>query len=517
MNSFNIINANIICPVNSKREIESLTIKNGKIININQTDSSLYTINLKGNTLIPGFTDSHFHLKNLGKRLEQLQLKRVESPHIISEMVIKKSQKLPQNTWITGFGWDQTLWEDEAFPPSNLLNKIHTHPVMLTRIDGHSIWVNDYALKLGGYDVKNLKSPEGGQIINNCVLLDNAMNPIWDAQPEDSFDDVKRWIKTAAQTARSRGITNVHDAWQDADTVRAIQELAEAGEFPIRCYGMLASSDSTLLTSYFENGHYESDLYTIRSVKAFIDGALGSRGAALLEPYSDDHCNCGLILISQDEFEQLAHQCRDANFQLCTHAIGDKGNQYVLDTYSNAIHNSPNHRWRIEHAQMVRDEDIPRFAEHQILPSMQPSHCTSDMRWMKNRIGDHRIHRISRWQSFIDVGLPVPGGSDCPIEDGEPLFEYYAAVTRQDHYGWPKDGWQSQEKLNRLDALKMFTSWAAYGEFAEHRRGQLKVGYDADFSILSENILECTDTEILNIEIVDSSVNGIFSNSVFQV
>ncbi len=517
MNSFNLINGKFICPVNSSLEISSLTIKNGKISSLNNIENSLPSINLKGNTLIPGFTDSHFHLKNLGKRLEQLQLKGIDSPHTISELVVEKSQILPPNTWITGFGWDQTLWEDEAFPPSHLLNKIDTHPVMLTRIDGHSIWVNEYALKLGGYDITKLHSPEGGSIINDCVLLDNAMNPIWDAQPDDKFEDVKRWIKTAVKEVRSRGITNVHDAWQDGDTIRAIKALESHGALPIRCYGMLASSDESLLSSYFKNGHYQSELYTIRSVKAFIDGALGSRGAALLEPYTDDHCNCGLILISQEEFEQLTQQCKDANFQLCTHAIGDRGNQYVLNAYASTLNNAHNHRWRIEHAQMVTDEDITTFATNHILPSMQPSHCTSDMRWMKNRIGDNRLHRISRWQSFVDVGLPVPGGSDCPIEDGLPMYEYYAAVTRQNHDGYPKSGWQPQEKLDRVNALKMFTTWAAHGEFAEHRRGALKVGFDADFSILSENILECSDANILKTKIIDSSVNGIFSNSEFQV
>jgi predicted amidohydrolase YtcJ len=342
------------------------------------------------------------------------------------------------------------------------------------------------------------------------------MNKIWDAQPKDSFSDVKRWIKTAAYTACSRGITNVHDAWQDANTVQAIKELINKDEFPIRCYGMLASSDSTLLATSFKSGHYESELYTIRSVKAFIDGALGSRGAALIEPYSDDHCNCGLILISHEEFTELAQQCKNAGFQLCTHAIGDRGNRMVLDIYANTIKNTPKHRWRIEHAQMVTDGDIPKFLEYNILPSMQPSHCTSDMRWMDERIGTDRLSRISRWKSFIDLGIPIPGGSDCPIEDGEPLFEYYAAVTRQNHHGWPKDGWQSQEKLNRIDALKMFTTWAAFGEFSEHRRGQIKEGYDADFTIYDNDITTCKTSEILDLKLIATIVNGAFVHNPNQ-
>ena len=260
---------------------------------------------------------------------------------------------------------------------------------------------------------------------------------------------------------------------------------------------MLGSAFSNLLNEYFKNGHYNSELYTIRSAKAFIDGALGSRGAALFEPYSDDEHNCGLILISHDEFNELATNCKKAGFQLCTHAIGDKGNSMVIDTYSKTMKNISDHRWRIEHAQMVRDEDISKFYKNGIVPSMQPSHCTSDMRWMKDRLGEHRIHRISRWKSFIDSGCKIPGGSDCPIEEGNPLFEYYAAVTRKDHRGYPNTGWQPQECISRLDALKMLTSWGAYGEFAEHRRGKIKIGFDADFTVLSDNILTCDFDKIL--------------------
>ena len=514
---YNLINGNIITVDTHYPKATSITIQNGKIVNIDEPQSNIETIDLKGATLIPGFTDSHFHLKNFGKRLDQLQLKGVKSAQQIAEMVMTKSNELPKGAWITGFGWDQTRWPSQEFPNKALLNKIQNHPVMLTRIDGHSMWVNDAALKLGGYDINNLTSPDGGKIINNCILLDNAMNKIWDVQPEDSFSDVKRWIKIAANTASSRGITNVHDAWQDQYTIDAIKELISENNFPIRCYGMLGSGYPDLLNEYFQNGHYNSELYKIRSVKAFIDGALGSRGAALLEPYSDDHCNCGLILISNEEFSQLSKKCNDANFQLCTHAIGDKGNRMVLDAYRNATQNSSNHRWRIEHAQMVKDEDIPKFLEYNILPSMQPSHCTSDMRWLDKRIGSNRLSRVSRWKSFIDLGIPIPGGSDCPIEDGEPLFEYYAAVTRQSHSGWPEGGWQPQEKIDRLNALKMFTTWAAFGEFSEDRRGLIQEGYDADFTIYDNDITTCKPSEILNSKLIATIVNGLFVHNPNQL
>ena len=308
------------------------------------------------------------------------------------------------------------------------------------------------------------------------------------------------------------GITGVHDAWQDRTTVEAIIELINENKFPIRCYGMLSGNDRQLLNEFFKKGHYHNDYLTIRSVKAFIDGALGSRGAALHEPYCDDQHNCGLILISKEEFANLAKLCYKNNFQLNTHAIGDRGNDYALTHYANTVGKNNDCRWRIEHAQMVGDSDIMRFKEFNILPSMQPSHCTSDMKWLPERIGEHRLNLISRWQSFINAGLKIPGGSDCPIETGNPLFEFYAAVTRQDHKGWPKEGFQSQEKVNRKNALKMFTTWAAFGGFDENRRGKIKEGFDADLTIIDNNILSVDPKDIIKSKILYTIINGEINN-----
>ncbi|SVD78064.1 uncharacterized protein METZ01_LOCUS430918, partial [marine metagenome] len=222
----------------------------------------------------------------------------------------------------------------------------------------------------------------------------------------------------------------------------------------------------------------------------------------------DDKNNCGLVLISKKEFIELAQKCKNAGFQLCTHAIGDRGNSMVLDIYSQTIKNISDHRWRIEHAQMVSDEDIPRFFKNGIVPSMQPTHCTSDMRWINDRIGEHRVHKISRWKTFINSGCKIPGGSDCPIEEGNPLFEYYAAVTRKDHSGYPESGWQPTECINRKDALKMLTTWGAYGEFSETNRGQIKIEYDADLTVLSNDLLKCNSKDILNTEVLMTIIEG---------
>ena len=504
----NLFNGNFITLNEHNPSAESVTLKNGKITGINTVDTHCQSIDLKGATVIPGFIDAHFHLGNFGKQLDTLQIKDCQSSAIIAEKVLEKSRNIGADDWIIGFGWDHTKWGNSNFPESKILNELPiTQPVMLTRIDGHSSWVNQIALDKANIDLASA-SLEGGEIINNCILIDNAMNPVQDVIPKPDENSVEKWINLTLEIIVSRGITNIHDAWQDPTTVKVLHKMAQDDTLPIRVYGMLGSSYPELLDRFFKSGHFQSKKYTIRSVKAFIDGALGSRGAALLEPYSDKPNNCGLVLISNDEFSNLALRCRDAGFQLCTHAIGDRGNQMVLDVYSETIDNKIDHRWRIEHAQMVCNEDIPRFAENGVIPSMQPSHCTSDMRWLDDRIGSHRIHRISRWKSFIESGCKIPGGSDCPIEDGNPLFEYYAAVTRQDHKGLPNGGWLIQEAVSRIDALKMFTTWAAYGEFSEHRRGGIISGFDGDLTVLSNNITKCNPEDILNTEVLMTIVNG---------
>ena len=504
----NLINGNFITLDDHCPAAEMISIEKGRIAAINASDHHCENIDLKGATVIPGFVDAHFHLVNLGKQLDTLQLKGYTSPYEIAQLVLNKSQNLADTDWIFGFGWDQSCWMENQFPSENILNDLNLkQPVMLTRIDGHSCWVNHVAMEMSGMNVV-ADPPDGGKIINNCILIDNAMKPITKLIPKSDAVTLEKWIRMAFEIIVKRGITNIHDAWQEPVTIDVIKKLEDEGELPIRCFGMLGSSYSKLLDQYFKSGPYKSSRYTIRSVKAFIDGALGSRGAALLEPYCDDTNSCGLILISSDKFKNLAKLCKEYGFQLCTHAIGDYGNKLVLDIYSNTLQNLKNHRWRIEHAQMVCDEDIPRFEENGIVPSMQPSHCTSDMRWINDRIGANRLHRISRWKSFIDSGCQIPGGSDCPIEEGNPLFEYYAAITRQDHDGYPSEGWEAQECISRLDALKMFTTWAAYGEFAEHRRGKIRPGFDADLTILSDNIINCPPDKILQIKILGTIVGG---------
>ena len=503
----NLINGKFIALNSSVPLVENITIKNGKIQTLNQPNPSYKTINLKGATVIPGFIDAHFHITNLGKRLEMINFKKIDDPNKIIDLVFEKSKTIPPGNWIQGFGWDQNLWDNPDFPIKEMLNqKIPNHPVFLTRIDGHCAWVNEYAFKIANVD-PNI-NVDGGSIINECILVDNSMELIKKYIPKESPEMIKKWIKSASQYAIKKGITNVHDAWQSPEIINAIIELVEDGEMPLKCYGMIGASFKDYIKTFLSKGHHSGTHYKIRSVKAFIDGALGSRGAALHEPYSDDHCNCGLILISKKEFDELAELCHNYNFQLCTHAIGDRGNEFVLDTYQKYLQSKNNKRWRIEHAQMLTTDDIQRLKDLSIIASMQPSHCTSDMKWLKDRIGGHRLHRISRWKTLLENDIVIAGGSDCPIEEGNPLHEYYAAVTRMDHSGYPQGGWQAQELLSRIEALNIFTTGAAFAEFSETYRGIIDVGYEADLTILSDDITDIPPEKILTTKIIATIVNG---------
>lgn len=504
----NLVNGQVITLDPKLPTADCVYIQNGKISAVNQRIYSAKAIDLQGATVVPGFIDAHFHLANLGRSLEELKLNGMISPDLIVTAVQKKSKKTIQGKWIFGRGWDQSLWSGGEFPGTELLDEaVPDHPVVLTRVDGHAVWINDVARRLAQYDLDSDPLP-GGEVINNCIFIDNAMDAVNKIVPRPDEDSIINYLKSAFRYAVQNGITGVHDAWQDGRILAGLDQMYYKGQIPIRCYGMLDGKDKSLITDWFEKGKQGGEKITVRSVKAFIDGSLGSRGAALLDPYCDDPYNTGLILLSGDEFQNLAQECYKYGFQLCTHAIGDRGNRMVLDTYAKILNGNNNNRWRIEHAQMIAEEDIAKFVQNDIIPSMQPSHCTSDMRWLDGRIGTDRLNRISRWKTFINNGLKIAGGSDCPIEKGNPILEFYAAVTRKNSAGLPAKGWQAQEKVSRVEALKMFTTWAAYGAFEEEKRGKIKKDFDADLTVLSKNILTCPENEIPQTEVLLTIVGG---------
>ncbi|UCH10827.1 MAG: amidohydrolase [Fidelibacterota bacterium] len=487
---------------------EAMAIVDGRILAVGTKEEILTLgtwrtkrINLRGAVVVPGLTDSHFHFRSFGRSLEELQLVGTRSAAEIVSLVADRAQKLPAGTWIRGRGWDQNDWELKTFPTSTVLDQATSnHPVMLTRVDGHAIWVNSRAMNLAGVTSSTL-TPEGGAILRDKhhnptgVFVDNAADLIRKVIPSPSKEDTRRWLLAAAQRCLEVGLTEIHDAGANATTLEVLKELIDKEQFAMRYYGMLDGDDEQLLETYFQRGpviNYGGRM-TVRSVKLYADGALGSRGAALLQPYSDDPENRGLLVTSQEELESTVTRIFQAGFQPCIHAIGDRANRMVLDVYERALapFAEADLRPRIEHAQVLARTDIRRFARLGVLPAMQPSHATSDMYWAEDRLGAERVRGAYAWRQLLNTGAIIPGGSDCPVEREEPLLQLYAARTRQDISGWPEGGWFPEERMGGLEALKSLTTWAAYAAFEESTRGKILPGFDADLTVISVNPVTC--------------------------
>ena len=460
------------------------------------------TIDLGGAALLPGLIDAHAHVESLGALLQMLNLAGTSSVEEIQEMIRRAVADLPPGTWIRGRGWDQNRWSRQRFPHRSELDSVSdSHPVLLVRIDGHAAWVNTAVLELAGIG-PSTPDPEGGIIVRDAageptgILIDNALGLLDPVIPRPSLNERERFLEAALQECVRLGLTAVHDMGVDLEGVQIYKKLAGEGRLPLRVYVALEAPGPTW-EHYREHGP-EVDLYggmlTVRAVKLYADGALGSRGAALVEPYADDPGNRGLTLTSHQELARISRDALQTGFQVCTHAIGDRANAIVLDVYEEALNNNSNKnldlRFRVEHAQVLSPADIPRFAALGVLPSMQPTHCTSDMYWAEERLGPERVRNAYAWRSLIDAGSVIPGGSDFPVESPDPLLGLYAAITRQDLQGWPDGGWHPEQRMSREEALKSFTLWGALAAFQEAEKGIIAPGYLADFSVLSVNPME---------------------------
>ncbi len=510
---------------------EAVAIVDGKILAVGkETDImplgtwSTKKINLHGATVVPGLTDAHFHLVGFGASLDRLQLMDTGSPEQIAQIVAHKAGELPPGTWIQGRGWDQNDWEVKQFPHHSVLDTVSPdHPVVLSRVDGHAIWVNSAALKLAGITA-DTQAPDGGAIIRDDsgeptgVLVDNAQDLITSVLPASSDDDIRRWLLAAMKRLNEVGLTEVHDAGVSDQTIRIIKQLIDEGLFTIRYYGMLNGSNEQLLNKYFAQGpilNYGNQM-TVRTVKLYADGALGSRGAALLSDYSDDPGNTGLLITPPKELERLISKTLAAGFQPAVHAIGDRANRLVLNMYERQLarHDGEDHRPRIEHAQILARRDIRRFAKLGIIASMQPTHATSDMVWAEDRLGSRRIKGAYAWKQLLREGVKLAGGSDCPVEREEPLMQIYAARTRQDDKGWPEGGWRPDDRMTGSQALRNITAWAAHAAFEDSLRGKIFPGFDADMTILSKSPVSCEPEEILGIDVLTTFIGGkvVFKN-----
>ena len=504
----------------------SVAVKNGRILFIGDEEKSYEYSNenteildLKGNTLIPGLTDAHAHIGGTGKFLQTLNFHGTASSSEITSMVRTAANRTLPGEWIEGRGWDQNDWQVKKFPTSGLLDKVAPkNPVAFSRVDGHAYWVNQVALDLAGI-TSETPDPDGGRIVRlpgsnkpSGILIDNAMLLIDDIKPEPSYELKKRRISQALSYSLKLGLTTIHDAGSDSDEVEIYKELASEGKLNPRVYVML-DDDEKLKEKYFKAGPqiglFDNHL-TIRTIKLYADGALGSRGALLLKPYSDDPENSGLSVTPVSELRKSFIEGIKRGFQVATHAIGDSGNRMILDIVEEVVGSDPqnDHRSRIEHAQILSLSDIQRFNRLGVIPSMQPTHCTSDMYWAEDRIGSERIKGAYAWRKLLDTGVVIPGGSDSPVESINPLWGIYAAVTRQDHQRYPEGGWQPGERMTMEEAVKMFSAWPAYASFDENIKGTIEVGKLADFTILSNDIFKEDPSVLLETKVLMTVVGG---------
>ncbi len=477
-------------------------------------------INLNGATVIPGLIDAHAHLMNLGLALSNLDVTGTESYAEIIESVVARTRNTPQGDWIIGRGWDQNDWSEKDFPHHESLSAATpNNPVSLRRVDGHALFVNAKALAIAGIDA-NTADPSGGKILRDDtgdptgVLIDRAMDLMEQHVPDPSPLQLRDAVALAIVECQKFGLTSVHEAGVGANQIDLYRDMIDEDAFGVRLYAMLRADQPKTWQHYFAQGplmDYGEFRLTVRSVKAYADGALGSRGAALHQEYSDDPGNRGLMLMSPAELTELSKAAARSGFQVCTHAIGDRGNYEALNAYATAFGPEAlagDYRFRIEHAQVVALEDIPRFAALGVIPSMQATHATSDMYWAEDRVGSTRIHGAYAWRKFLDAGCRIANGSDFPVEAVNPLFGFYAAITRQDQQGWPKGGWYPEERMTRGETLRSFTIDAAYAAFEENTKGSLEPGKLADFVVLSKDIMSIPPTEIPQTEVIMTILGG---------
>ncbi len=479
-------------------------------------------VDLSGSTVFPGWADAHGHLEGLGRALEVADLRGAADAAEAARRIAAVAATLPAGNWAQGRGWDQNRWPGQKFPDARDLDAVVAdRPAMAGRVDGHAIWVNSKALEAAKIDAST-RDPEGGRILRRAdgtpsgVLVDNAAGLVAKAMPATSLADFERHILAAARACAKSGLTEVQDASHyGPEEIGVLEKLARTRELPIRVYATV-SNDAKELPGFFAKGVHVGrggDFATVRAIKVLADGALGSRGAALLSDYSDEPGNRGLLVTPAGRLDELARQAREKGWQLWIHAIGDRGNRVALEAFEKAAAAVPGappgaDRPRIEHAQVVALSDIPRFARGGVIASIQPTHATSDMPWAQERVGPERIEGAYAWRRLKDAGARLAGGSDFPVESENPLYGFYAAVTRQDLSGNPAGGWRREQKLTRREALALFTSDAAWAAFEEDRRGRIAPGFEADLTVFAADPMTAPEREIAGIPTVLTMVGG---------
>ncbi len=498
----------------------SVVTSNGKIVAVGPADSiraahpNAHVVDVHGTTVMPGLTDAHGHLYGLGLSLDTVNVIGAPSYAEVIARVRERAQRAVPGDWILGRGWDQNRWPDKQFPTAAPLDAaVSDHPVWIRRVDGHAGIANTAAMRAAGITAQT-KDPEGGRLLRDAagnptgVFIDGAMHLIDSKVPAPSAELRKSRVLAAAQKIAENGLTEMHDAGAEQATITAIQQLIDEHKFPIRVYVML-TDDAALLDAWLTHKPLVGygDRLTVRSVKMYADGALGSRGALMLAPYSDDPSNTGLTVSREEHMRDVARRARASGYQANTHAIGDRAVRNVLDAYEQAGA-TPADRFRVEHFQIVAPSDFPRLAQHGIIASMQPTHATSDMPWAEARVGPERIKGAYAWRTVLNSGARLALGSDFPVEDVNPLFGLYSAVTRQDQQGNPPGGWYPDQKLTLPEAIRGFTSDAAFAAFEESSRGTIEPGKLADLTIVEGDLYAAPQSQLFATKVRYTVVGG---------
>tara|TARA_R100001039_G_C1848520_1_gene108567 strand:- start:548 stop:2272 length:1725 start_codon:yes stop_codon:yes gene_type:complete len=480
-------------------------------------DDTMIVVDGEGKTLLPGLIDAHGHVLNYGLSLLRVDMTGTGSEQEAVARVQAFQESNPDLAWIQGRGWNQVLWDSNEFPSAETLAQVAPDtPMWFSRVDGHAGWANQAAMELAGVDAST-SDPDGGMIIRDSegrptgTFVDTAMRYITQHIPALSIDDQKMALRQAMLALAGQGLTSVHDAGVSSTTLQAYRELLQDGPLPIRVYVMLAGGDDQLAERLAE-GHYISadNTLAVRSVKISADGALGSRGAYLNEDYSDQPGHRGLLLLSPERLTQLMAMSMQAGFQVNVHAIGDGANMIVLDNYEALIQRTgtAQQRHRIEHAQVLRYDDILRFSELNVIPSMQATHATSDKNMAQDRLGDVRIQGAYAWRKLMDAGAIIANGSDFPVESANPFYGVHAAVTRQDHQNQPPGGWFPEERMTLGEALTSFTLDAAYAAHQEDILGSLEPGKMADFILLEQDVFAIEPSQLWQVDVEQTWVGG---------